>query len=224
MNGIKLQALSKMEVFQDLTADEVAEIDRSTTMTTCEPGRVFYAPEETGEVLFLLKQGRVELYRLSPEGKKLVVAVLGPGSFFGEMSIVGHGMHNTFAESLDECLLCVMSRVDVERLLTDKPQVALRFMQAMADRLQEAEEKLEDIAFKSVSARLAALLIKLAERDGDRQEVRGYTHQDLADIIGTYRETATQTLNDFKAKGWIDIGRKRIRILDREALAVQADS
>lgn len=224
MNGIKLQALSKMEVFQDLTADEVAEIDRSTTMTTCEPGRVFYAPEETGEVLFLLKQGRVELYRLSPEGKKLVVAVLGPGSFFGEMSIVGHGMHNTFAESLDECLLCVMSRVDVERLLTDKPQVALRFMQAMADRLQEAEEKLEDIAFKSVPARLAALLIKLEERDGDRQEVRGYTHQDLADIIGTYRETATQTLNDFKAKGWIDIGRKRIRILDREALAAQADS
>jgi CRP/FNR family cyclic AMP-dependent transcriptional regulator len=224
MNTFKLQALSKIEVFQDLSPDEVKQIDQSTTMTTCEPGRVFYAPEETGEVLFLLKKGRVELYRLSPEGKKLVVAVLGPGSIFGEMSIVGHGMHNTFAEALDDCLICVMSRVDVERLLTDKPMVALRFMQAMADRLQAAEEKLEDIAFKSVPARLAALLLKLAESDDGSLAVIGYTHQDLADVIGTYRETTTQALNDFKAHGWIEIGRKRIEIHDRPALARQAEA
>ncbi|MGA9532454.1 MAG: Crp/Fnr family transcriptional regulator [Anaerolineales bacterium] len=224
MDTLKIQALSKIEVFQDLSPDEVQQIDQSTTMTTCESGRVFYAPEETGEVLFLLKNGRVELYRLSPEGKKLVVAVLGPGSIFGEMSIVGHGMHNTFAESLDECLICVMSRVDVERLLTDKPKVALRFMQAMANRLQQAEEKLEDIAFKSVPARLAALLLKLAQDDDGSLRVDGYTHQDLADVVGTYRETATQVLNDFKANGWVDIGRKRVEILDRQALANQAES
>lgn len=222
MNETKLKALSNIEVFQDLSKEEVEEMDRRTTMTTCEPGRVFYAPEETGEVLFLLKKGRVQLYRLSPEGKKLVVAVLSPGSIFGEMSIVGQGMHNTFAEAIDECLICVMSRIDVERLLVNKPQVALRFMEAMAHRLQDAEEKLEDLAFKSIPSRLAGLLIKLAGAENGRNDVVGYTHQDMAEMLGTYRETTTQTLNEFKHRGWIEIGRKKIRILDREALELQA--
>lgn len=222
MNERKLQALSKIEIFQDLNEEEVKEMDRRTTMTTTEPGRVFYAPEETGEVLFLLKSGRVQLYRLSPEGKKLVVAVLEPGAVFGEMSIVGQGMHNTFAEAIDECLICVMSRVDVERLLINKPQVALRFMESMARRLQDAEEKLEDLAFKSIPSRLAGLLVRLAGSENGRDDVVGYTHQDMAEMLGTYRETTTQTLNEFKNQGWIDIGRKKIRILDRESLEAQA--
>lgn len=223
MDANKLRALSKIEVFKDLTPQEMLEMDRATTMSTCEPGRVFYRPEEPGEVLFLLKRGRVRLYRLSPEGKMLVVAVLEPGAIFGEMSLVGQGMYNTFAEAIDECTLCVMSRVDVERLLQDKPKVALRFMEAMAARLREAEANLEDLAFKSIPARLAALLSKLAQKGDDGLLIEGYTHQDLAEMLGTYRETATQTLNEFKARGWIDISRKRIDVLDPEALASQAE-
>jgi CRP-like cAMP-binding protein len=106
-------------------------------------------PEESGEVLFLLKKGRVQLYRLSPGGKKLVVATLGPGAIFGEMSLVGQGMHNTFAEAVDDCMLCVMSRADVERLMREKPEVAFRFAEALGDRLSQVEERLEEIAFKS---------------------------------------------------------------------------
>ena len=222
MNNLKLQALSKIDIFQDLSKAEVEEMDRQTTMTTTEPGRVFYAPEETGEVLFLLKKGRVQLYRLSPEGKKLVVAVLEPGAIFGEMSIVGQGMHNTFAESVDECLICVMSRVDVERILKNKPQVAIRFMEAMAQRLEQAEEKMEAFAFRSIPSRLADLLLKLARLENGHSTVKGFTHQDLAEMLGTYRETTTQTLNDFKERGWIDIGRKNIKILSSEALEEQA--
>jgi CRP-like cAMP-binding protein len=213
-----------MDIFQDLTDDEMREMDRTTTMNTCEPGRVFYAPEETGEVLFLLKKGRVQLYRLSPEGKKLVVTELGPGSIFGEMSLVGQGMHNTFAEALDPCTLCVMSRIDVERLLLRKPRVALRFMEAMAARLQEAEGKLEELAFKSIPARLAGLLLKLSHQNSNGRVVTGYTHQALAEILGTYRETTTQILNEFKQRGWIEIGRKRIDLLDPAALEAQNQS
>jgi CRP-like cAMP-binding protein len=218
MKEEKLQALSKIDIFQNLTEREVEQIDRATTMSTTAPGRVFYAPDETGEVLFLLKKGRVQLYRLSREGKKLVVAELGEGAIFGEMSLVGQGMHNTFAEAVEECTLCVMSRTDVERLLLDKPQVALRFMEAMADRLQETETKLEEIAFKSIPARLSALLLKLSSKSDDGAAVEGYTHQDLAEMLGTYRETTTQTLNEFKSQGWIEISRKRIEILQPEAL------
>ncbi len=221
MEEPKLKALSAIEIFQDLSEQEFQEVDQATKMSTCEPGRVFYTPEETGEVLFLLKKGRVQLYRLSPEGKKLVMAELERGSVFGEMSLVGQGMHNTFAEAVEDCTLCVMSRADVERLILTKPKVAMRIMQAMAQRLTEAEERLEDIAFKSIPSRLASLLLKLT---GQETTIKGYTHQDLAEMLGTYRETTTQTLNEFKGQGWIEIGRKSIEILDRPSLETQAGS
>jgi CRP-like cAMP-binding protein len=224
MQETKLNYLSNIEIFQDLSQGELQEMDRQITMSTCEPGRIFYMPEETGEVLFLLKKGRVQLYRISPNGKKLVVATLGPGTIFGEMSLVGQGMHNTFAEAVDDCLLCVMSRPDVERLMREKPKVAFRFVEALGERMTSLESRLEEIAFKSIPARLASLLLRLADEQDDDSVVTGYTHQDLGEILGTYRETITQTLNDFKADGLVAISRKRVEILDQNGLEILAES
>lgn len=210
MQQTKLAHLSNIRIFRDLSPAELAVMDRQITMSTCESGRIFYMPEDSGEVLFLLKKGRVQLYRIAANGKKLIVATLGPGAIFGEMSLVGQGMHNAFAEAVDECVLCVMGRADVERLIREKPDVAFRFVEALGSRLQDLEEQLEDIAFKSIPARLSALLLKLAEDQGSYNLVTGFTHQDLSEMLGTYRETITQTLNDFKGEGWIEIGRKRI--------------
>jgi CRP-like cAMP-binding protein len=224
MQELKLTYLSKIDIFKDLTESELAEMDRQLTMSSSPPGKMFYMPEDSGEVLFLLKKGRVQLYRISPNGKKLVVATLGPGSLFGEMSLVGQGMHNTFAESVDECLLCVMSRADVERLMREKPMVAFRFVEALGDRLARLESRLEDIAFKSIPARLASLLLRLAGEQGDGMHISGYTHQDLGEMLGTYRETITQTLNEFKGDGYVDISRKHIEILDRASLELLAES
>ena len=217
----KLDYLQMVDIFQDLNKEDMAEMDRTTTMSTCRRGKIFYQPQDTSEVLFILKKGRVQLYRLSSEGKKLVVDTIGPGTIFGEMTIIGQGMHNTFAEAADDCLLCVMSRHDVERLILGKPPVALRIMHVMAGRLNRAETQLEDMAFKSIPTRLAALLLRLREEQGD--SIYGYTHQDLAEAVGTYRETATQTLNEFKANGLIAIGRKRIDILDAAGLELMAE-
>lgn len=212
----KIRYLQMVDIFQDLSKADMQEMDRTTTMSTCRRGKIFYQPEDTSEVLFILKKGRVQLYRISPEGKKLVVSTLGPGTIFGEMAIIGQKMHNTFAEAVEDCLLCVMSHYDVERLILNKPPVALRLMDLMANRLTEAEARLEDMAFKSIPARLAALLLRLRTEQGD--SIYGYTHQDLAEAVGTYRETTTQTLNEFKAKNLIAIGRKRIDILDPAGL------
>ncbi|MGC9333162.1 MAG: Crp/Fnr family transcriptional regulator, partial [Anaerolineae bacterium] len=209
--------LKMVDVFQDLTEQEIEEIDRATTMTTCRRGKIFYMPEDTSEVLFLLKQGRVQLYRISPDGKKLVTATIGPGSIFGEMALIGQGMHNTFAEAMEDCVLLVMSREDVEHLLVTRPKVALRIFEALGTRLKETEARVEEIAFKGIPARLASLLLQLAEERGT-QTITGLTHQDLGEQIGTYRETTTQTLNMFKAEGLIDIGRKRITLLDLDGL------
>jgi CRP/FNR family cyclic AMP-dependent transcriptional regulator len=219
----KFGYLKMVDIFQDLTEQEIEEIDRATTITTGRRGKIFYMPEDTSEVLFLLKEGRVQLYRISPDGKKLVIATVGPGAIFGEMTLIGQGMHNTFAEAVEDCVLLVMSRGDVERLLVTKPKVALRIFEALGNRLRDTEARLEEIAFKGIPARLASLLLHLANEQGS-ETISGMTHQDLGERIGTYRETTTQTLNSFKAAGLIGIGRKRIEVLDREGLERIAES
>ena len=219
----KMRYLSELAVFQDLSPREMEELNRITTMSTVQKGRVFYRPEEPGEVLFILKEGKVQLYRISPEGKKLVITTLGSHTLFGEMALLGAKMHNTFAEAVEDCLICVMSRNDLERLILSKPQVALRILEITGRRLRDAEERLENMAFKGIPARLASMLLRLAEEQGTN-EITGLTHQDLAESVGTYRETATQVLNDLKAAGYIDIGRKRITVLDVAGLTTVAES
>lgn len=219
----KMRYLSELTVFQDLSPREMEDLNRITTMSTVPKGRVFYRPEEPGEVLFILKEGKVQLYRISPEGKKLVITTLGSHTLFGEMALLGAKMHNTFAEAAEDCLICVMSRNDLERLILSKPQVALRILEITGRRLRDAEERLENMAFKGIPARLASMLLRLSEEQGSH-EITGFTHQDLAESVGTYRETATQVLNDLKAEGYIDIGRKRITILNIDALTAVAEN
>ncbi len=220
MNSEKIGYLRSNHVFGDLSDTEMQELDRVTTMTTYDRGRIFYTPGETGEVLFLLKRGRVQIYRVSADGKKLVIAILEPGTLFGEMALVGQGMYNTFAEAVEPCTLCAMSRRDVEMLVMKFPRVGIRLLETVGRRLMDAEARLEALAFKSIPARLATLLLRLAQNNF----VEGATHQDLAEQIGTYRETVTQTLNDFKARGLVDIQRKRIEIIDVLALEQLANS
>jgi CRP/FNR family cyclic AMP-dependent transcriptional regulator len=218
---VKLAYLSATDVFRDLSPREIDEIDRMTAMSTCRRGKVFYTPGETGEVLFILKRGKVNLYRINPDGKKLITATIEAGTVFGEMSIIAQGMHDTFAEAAEECTLCVMSRSDIEHLILTKPQVGLRFMELMAGRLRGMEARMENVAFKSVPARLAGSLLELAE--GTELRVTGVSHQDLAEIVGTYRETVTRVLNEFRAKGYIDLGRMNVVVLQPEALQAIAE-
>ncbi len=223
----KIGYLSETDVFRDLTAPELAELDRTTIMQTCERGRVFYLPGQTGEVLFILKKGRVQLYRLSAEGRKLVFATLDAGTVFGEMSLIGQGMYDSFAEAIESCTICVMSRRDVERLLQEKPHLGIRLLELVARRLQEVEVQLEDVAFRSVPARLAALLVRLAaDGAGDVPQgavIDGLTHQDLADMLGVYRETVTTTLAELRGTGIISVARRRQVIHDPQRLRDVAD-
>jgi CRP-like cAMP-binding protein len=212
----KAAFLSDTDIFRDLSSQELEELDRMTAMSTCRRGKVFYTPGETGEVLFILKRGRVNLYRINSDGKKLVTSTIGAGTVFGEMSLVAQGMHDTFAEAAEECTLCVMSRSDVEHLLLSKPRVALRFMEMIAARLKDVETRMETVAFKSVPTRIATFLLQLADEKTNR--IEGVSHQDLADMVGTYRETVTRILNEFRGKGYIELGRLNVAILDREAL------
>jgi CRP-like cAMP-binding protein len=123
-------------------------------------------------------------------------------------------MYDAFAEATEDSLVIMMNCADLERLLISKPQVALRILEAFGKRVIEAEQQLEDIAFKGLVARIASLLLREAEGD----EVKGLAHRDIAERLGVYRETATNGLNELKTAGVITIGRKRISIVDRERL------
>ena len=214
--------LSSIEVFRDLSKDEMETLDRTTRQFSVPKGRVVFEPETTGEGLFLLKAGRVQLYRISPEGKKFIIDTVEPGTFFGEMSFVGQGMYGAFAEALEPSAICVMSRRDLEDLIMRKPMVGIRFMNAIASRLEEAETRLEDLAFKSLAGRLASLILRQA--GGTSMTVTGMTHNEMAETVGTSRETATQALNDLKSRGLIAIGRKRIDILNIDGLIDVAET
>ena len=136
----------KMDLFCDLTPAEMEEIERVTARQNYRAGRVFYRPGDSGEVLFILKQGAVQLYRMSAEGRKLVIARLEPVCFFGEMSCLGHGMYNTFAEAIEDSLIYSMNCQDVGRLLLAKPKVAVRILEAVGQQLINAERLLEEMA------------------------------------------------------------------------------
>ncbi|NIN65524.1 MAG: cyclic nucleotide-binding domain-containing protein [Anaerolineae bacterium] len=212
----KVGYLKTVDIFQDLTDQELEALESSITTIPCAAGKIFYAPEDAGEALFILKEGKVQLYRISPDGRKIVTNTLGPGTIFGEMSLIGQGMYDSFAEATEQCAVCKMDRADLEELLLEKPRVALRILEVISRRLLEVEARLEDMAFKTVAGRLASLLLRLMREQGTT--IRGLTHQNLADDIGTHRETTTQTLSRFKADGLLETGRKRIEILDPDGL------
>ncbi len=210
----KRQFLREIDIFTDLTPADLDELERRTRMTTVRRGQAVYRQEDTAEGLFLLKRGRVRLSRLSPGGKKLELALLEPGTFFGEMPMLGVSMQHAFAEAVEDSTLCVMSQADVERLVLGKPQVALRMLEILGRRLAAAEARLEDLAYRSVTGRVASALLRLAPEG----VVEGVTHQDLADMVGAYRETVTKVLDELEAAGRVELARRRIRIRDRAAL------
>ena len=219
----KVDYLSKTDLFRDLGPEQLQELERSVAMNTCRRGRVFFSPGETGEVLFILKAGRVNLYRITAEGKKLITGTVEPGSVFGEMSLIGAGMQGSFAEAGEDCLLCAMSRTDVERMLARHPSVALRLLELLARRVEDAEERLADSAYKSTPARIATTLLRLSGEDSAPVKL---SHQDIAEMVGTYRETATRILNEMRAESLIDLRRLEIAVRDRaglEAIAHEAE-
>jgi len=216
----KIRHLSLINILRDLEQPLLEWIAEHTTMITARRGQLIYTPGETREALFLLKAGSVRVYRLTADGKKLVLSTLEPHTYCGDMPLAGQQMYGTFAEAVEDSTICVLGRGDLERLIRTRPQVALRLLEVTGRRLLDAEAVIEDFAFKGIPGRLATLLLRLASDGGE--EVIGHTHQDLAEMIGSYRETTTQTLDDFKRRGLIEIGRRRIRLLERRTLEMIA--
>lgn len=203
-------------IFRDLPPDERKMITGLVRRTTVPKGKMIYMPCKTDDVLFLLRKGLVYLYLSSAEGRKFVVETIGPMTFFGEMTFVGQNMQNLFAEAAEDCTICILPRIAVEKLILWKPQVALRMLQEIGRRLHEVRELLGDSVFKRMPSRLAVLLLRLSNEG--TQPIKEMSHEELAHLIGSYRETLTLTLGYLRDEEIINIGHRRISILNLEKL------
>ncbi len=214
--GLRCEFLQSIDIFRDLSEEDLGQIAGILPKTNVARGHVVYHQDDRAEEVFLLESGRVRLSRLSPTGKRLEIALLSPGTFFGEMPLLGVHMRNVEAEAVEDCTLCAIRTADVERVILSQPIVALRMLEILGKRLADAEVRLEDLAYRSVPARLCAVLLRLATTDNG--DVVGLTHQDLGDMVGAYRETVSKILDEFRDLGHLELGRRRIRILRRSAL------
>ncbi len=224
MTDYEIYCVAANDVFHDLEPAQRAQIEQLISYHTYPTGQLFHSPTEYGEQLFILQSGRVRLYKLSAEGRALTLSVLEPVTIFGEMTLVGQWMHDSFAEAMTECSIGVIGREDLRQILHQYPQISLRFMELMGQRLRDIENKLADIAFKSVPQRLATVLLNLAGRAASAAQqakpptVVRYTHQQLAEMIGSYRETVTKAIGEFREAGFIQIDDDAIHLTNPEAL------
>lgn len=209
--GGKLGMLRASDLFGGLDDQQMDRVEKMTVMTQCPRFRTIYTPGETGEALFLLKRGKVQIYRLAPDGKKLVLSNLGPGTLFGDMPFTGHRMLDSYAEASEDSTLCVMSRLDIETLIAEYPIIGVRLIGALGERVRELEERLEESSLRDMASRVASALVRAAERQGN---VVGATHQEIADTIGTHRETVTRTLGELQDRGLLTLRRGRVEIDD----------
>ncbi len=224
----KLWCMSEVDIFCDLDDAEMDAMARAAPMKTYATGELVYTPHQPLETLFILKKGRIRIFRVSPDGRALTTAIIEPGTIFGEMVIVGQQMHDSFAEALDDVVVCVMTKADVRRLLLSDPRISARISETLGRRVGELEQRLSDAIFKSVPERIAGALVTLAEGHTSRTLGRGIqiklTHEQLAALAGTSRETTTKILGDFADLGLVSLGRGRVNILDPQRLRRASES
>lgn len=212
-----------MDILEPLSREELAELSRRIPDNHVEKGTLLYTPEDPNERLFMLKKGRVRLYTLAPDGRELTLAVVDAGTVFGEMALTAQRLRGAYAEVMEPALICTMRRDQLEDLVCDKPQVGLRMMSILSERLATYESRMEDIGLKEVPARLASLILRLVDTEGvmTRTGIKiptRYTHEQLAAMVGSKRETVTRALSQLQETGAVELKRRKIHIKDLKCL------
>jgi CRP/FNR family transcriptional regulator, cyclic AMP receptor protein len=205
----QVRLLSKVNIFESLSRGEIRKILRDLLRRNAEinlgAGEVFYTPRQPDGKLFILKQGRVRIYKMEGS-REFALEVLEAGTVFGEVAFTPHALRDAYAEAMEPSILLAMERADVERLIQQKPQVGLRMISLLSERLRYYETRMEDVILKEVPARLASLILLLIESEGVRgvgeiQIPTRYTHEHLGTMIGANREAVTRAFGRLLEEG-----------------------
>jgi CRP/FNR family cyclic AMP-dependent transcriptional regulator len=201
-------------------AQQNEAVGESLKVRSFRAGETVCEPREMASSLFLVASGRIQLYRTTRDGRRFVIATLGPGSMFGEASLLGGQGPDTQAVALEPCTIWLMPGKEALEISSTNAMFGFGLMQAMGQRVVEAENRLEQVAYSTIASRLAALLLELG--GDDPEGVVRVTHQELADMLGTWRETISKTLQDFRRRGLVASGRRQLTVLDKEGLQWEA--
>ena len=219
----RVRLLSLVDIFEPLSEEEIERLNGQLPDRHLEKGEIFYGPDDPSERLFILQKGKARIFRTTPDGGEFTLTVVESGSVFGEMALTGQQLEAAYAQAMEPSLVSTMAKADLERLILQKPEVGLRIMHLLSERLRRQESRLEDATMKDVRARLAGIIVLLVETEGVRSGTgyripSHYTHERLGTMIGANRVAVTRAFGQLQDEGVVELRRRLILVPDLEAL------
>ncbi|GIG41045.1 Crp/Fnr family transcriptional regulator [Cellulomonas phragmiteti] len=214
-------------LFAGMDEDSSRALIDSMKVLDAARGDVLFHEGEPGDRLFLVRDGKIKLGRRSNDGRENLLAVLGPGEMFGELSLFDPGPRTATATVVADAVILELGHHDLITWLVDKPTVAEHLLQALARRLRRTNEALADLVFSDVPGRVAKALLDLSTRFGQPVDegirvAHDLTQEELAQLVGASRETVNKALADFAARGWVRREGRAVVLLDVDRLERRA--
>ncbi|MBI4506938.1 MAG: Crp/Fnr family transcriptional regulator [Chloroflexi bacterium] len=209
MAGATLEMLRQVPLFAPLGAARLADVDAMAQRRRFRRGEVLFHRGDPGSMLYVLLGGRVRIYSPSEDGSEMVLAILGPGEFFGELSLLDGLPRSASAQAIEECDALVIGRDEFHRFLRQHPGASIAVLGVLSRRLRRTDELLEDAAFLDVPGRLAKRLLELMDSNGEPVDggtlIRlRLTHAELAAMVGATRESITKAMKRFARAGLLE--------------------
>jgi CRP-like cAMP-binding protein len=224
----KFWYLKRCDLFERLTSEQIARVESRSKTRSFERNSLVYVPSDENDSLLLLGSGRVKIYHNTSDGKQALLAIIDPGELFGELGLVQPGRREESAEAMERSTVVLIPRTEVQRLMEEHPNVSLGVTKLIGVRLQRVERRLKSLLFRTNRERVVHLLLELAEKYGHytREGVAigiKLSHQELANIIGSTRETVTVVLGDLQNEGSLTIKRRQLILTRLQRLADSID-
>jgi CRP-like cAMP-binding protein len=215
--------LRKCDVLSQVPADAILRLVAGARSSGYRARQVIYLPGDRAQGVFFLAQGRVKISKVTRDGKELTLAYRAAGDFFGETCLLDGRPREEMVEAMEPCTTVEVTQEALDDVLKNHVEVSYLFVRTLITRRRDLETKVEQLIFKDVGSKLAELLLRLGSEhgiDNKRGLVLGVkiTHQEMANLIGSTRETVSLTLSQFKRKGLIQSEGRRIILADREGL------
>lgn len=215
--------LSEVDVLEPLSEEALDELASRLPDTSLEEGEFLPTPQERGEEFYVLKKGRVRAYATDSKGGEFTFAVLEEGTVFGEMAFGPRRLRRAYARAVEPSLVVSLGRGDLEDLVRSNPEVGIRLVHLLSERLRLCRSRMADFANKKVPARLASLIVYLIEGEG---VVTGegykipthYTHEQLGTMVGAQRVAITRAFARLREAGAVEQRSRLIHVVDMEAL------
>lgn len=215
--------LKRIYLFSGLNDDELAEIGALTLERRYQKGRIIFVEGEPGEAIYFLKSGLIKVSKQDGEGREHTLHYVNPGDVFAEVVLFDAGGYPATAEVVEDAAVGLIRNRDMDRVLIKNPGMTLEMLKIMARRLRNAQQQIMDLALKDTTRRLAGLLLKLAEEHGVMRNngvliSLPLTNQELANLVGTSRETVNRILSEFRRCKAITVVKQEGIVVNRAKL------